>query len=189
MMVSSHLLVTGTPPNQCSWQSNPKEAWQQGVSREVGCLLILQNADDNTSPKGASKWPSRKDFTWSPAKRGEVPRTSFFFSGITARHLLDILHLKFCVQEALWSSSRSVLLPRYPGSPLSWPLHRRLLGNTHRFLQKLSLSRSSQTNTQGMPWPISTRRRFQVFKSWLFQLYFANQVSTVALTTPVPKQS
>ena len=87
MMVSSHLLVTGTPPNQCSWQSNPKEAWQQGGSREVGCLLILQNADDNTSPKGASKWPSRKDFTWNPARRREVPRTSFFFSGIAARHL------------------------------------------------------------------------------------------------------
>ena len=63
MVVSSHLLVTGTPPHQCSWQSNPKEAWQQGGSREVGCLLILQNADDNTSSKGASKWPSRKDFT------------------------------------------------------------------------------------------------------------------------------
>ena len=135
MVTSSHLLVTGTSAHQCSWQSNPKEAWQQGGSRGVGCLLILQNADDNTSSKGASKGPLRKDSTWNPAKRREVPRTSYFFSGITARHLLDILHLKFCVQEALWSSPRSVLLPRHPGSPLSWPLHRRLLGNTHRFLQ------------------------------------------------------
>ena len=42
MMVSSHLLVTGTPPHQCPWQSNPKEAWRQGGSREVVCVLILQ---------------------------------------------------------------------------------------------------------------------------------------------------
>ena len=183
MMVSSHLLVTGTPPNQCSWQSNPKEAWQQGGSREVGCVLIFQMMihHQKVPPKGC--WGRILHEIQPGDGKCQGHLSSFQAS------LRDILHLKFCVQEALWSSSRSVLLPRHPGSSLSWPLHRRLLGNTHRFLQKLSLSRSSQTNTQGMPWPISTRRRFQVFKSWLFQLYFANQVSTVALTTPVPKQS
>ena len=53
----------------------------------------------------------------------------------------------------------------------------------------LSLSLSSRTNTQAMPWPTSIRRRFQVFKSWLFQLSSVNQVSSLVLTTLVPKQS
>ena len=185
MVVSCHFLVTGTPPHQCPWQSNPKEAWQQGGSREVGCLLILQNADDNTSSKGASKGLLRKDFTWNPARRREVPRTSFFFSGITARHLtFEILRPGSTLILAKICSSS---LPPWFSSLLVTTSEA-----TRKYSQvsaKLSLSRSSQTNTQGMPWPISTRQRFQVFKSWLFQLSSVNQVFSLVLTTPVPKQS
>ena len=133
-----------------------RQWWCPLISLSQGLLLINVLGNQILKKRGSREDQERWAVYWSCRMQMIIPHQKVPPSGHRGRilheiqpgdgkcqghlssfqaSLRDILHLKFCVQEALWSSPRSVLLPCHPGSPLSWSLHRRILGNTHRFLQ------------------------------------------------------